>query len=352
MVGVPFCEGRKRLVKHRIAVVGAGSWGTALAKLFAEKGVPTTLWAREHEVVDGIGAHHRNPLFLSDVDLPPALRATADVAEAVTGADVVVNAVPTQHIRAVFSDLGPALDRATVVVTASKGIEAESLRLPHEILIELGAGAEKVVALSGPSFALEVAARLPTAVVAAGSGRESTLLVRDLMATDRFRVYSAGDITGVELGGALKNVVAIAAGVVDGLEFGNNARAAVITRGLAEITRLGVARGANPQTFAGLSGMGDLVLTCTGPLSRNRSVGLALGGGRTWDEISAEMHEVAEGVHTSRSARELGFTVDVDMPITEQVCELLFEGKDPAGAVLDLTGRDLRDEHETKGAFT
>ncbi len=314
--------------------------------------MPTILWAREEEVAEGIDADRRNPLFLSGVDLPPALRATADVAEAVARADVIVNAVPTQHIRAVFSDVRSALALVSVVVTASKGIEAESLQLPHEILVELGAGADDVVALSGPSFAREVAAGLPTAVVAAGSDRGRTLLVRDLMATDRFRVYSAGDMTGVELGGALKNVVAIAAGVADGLEFGDNTRAAIITRGLAEITRLGVARGGNQQTFAGLSGMGDLVLTCTGPLSRNRSVGLALGQGRTWTQISAEMQEVAEGVHTSRAARELGHMVDVELPITEQVCQVLFEGKDPGDAVLDLTGRDLRDENEAEGAFT
>ncbi len=304
------------------------------------------LWAREEEVAAGIAARHRNPLFLSDVELPAGLHATADLAEALAGADVIVSAVPTQHIRSVFAEARAALARASAVVTVSKGIEAETLETPHQILAEAGAAADRVVALSGPSFAREVAARLPTAVVAAGPDRRRTLEVRDLFATRRFRVYSSDDIVSVELGGALKNVVAIAAGVAHGLEFGQNTHAAIVTRGLAEITRLGVARGGDPQTFAGLSGMGDLVLTCGGSLSRNRTLGVQIGEGRTLEQISAEMHEVAEGVPTSRSARDLGRRCGVELPITEQVCALLFEGKDPAEAVLDLTDRDLRDEQD------
>ncbi len=334
------------MAHQRVAVIGAGAWGTALAKLLADQSVPTTIWAREPEVAEGIELGHHNPLFLTDVELPPTLHATADLEAALAGADIVVNVVPTQHVRGVFEGFSAHLARAAVVVTAAKGIEVESMRTPVQILGELGAPAERIVALSGPSFAREVAAGLPTAVTAAGIDRGRAVLVRELFSTDRFRVYSSDDVVGVEIGGAFKNVVAIAAGIADGLEFGHNSRAALITRGLAEIARLGVAMGGNPLTFAGLSGMGDLVLTCTGGLSRNRSVGVALGQGRTWQQISAEMTEVAEGVHTSRSAHEIGRTVGVEMPIAEQVYDVLFAGKDAATAVRELTGRTLRDERE------
>ena len=228
---------------------------------------------------------HRNPLFLGDVDLPESLAATGDLAEALTQADAVVSAVPTQLIRQVFADHTTLLARAPMVVTVSKGIEAGTLQTPQQILVDMGVPADRVVALSGPSFAREVAARLPTAVVVAGVDRQRTLDARDLFSTDRFRVFS-DDVISVELGGALKNVVAIAAGVAHGLSLGHNTHAAIVTRGLAEITRLGVAQGGDPLTFAGLSGMGDLVLTCTGDLSRNRSVGVALGQGRSLEQIS------------------------------------------------------------------
>ena len=304
------------------------------------------LWAREPEVVHGITAQHRNPLFLGDVDLPASLEATGDLAEALTRTDTVVSAVPTQRVRQVFADHAALLADAPMVVTVSKGIEIGTLQTPQQILADLGVPPDRIVALSGPSFAREVAARLPTAVVVAGRDRQRTLEARDLFSTDRFRVYSSNDIVSVELGGALKNVVAIAAGVAHGLSFGHNTHAAIVTRGLAEITRLGAAQGGDPMTFAGLSGMGDLVLTCTGDLSRNRSVGVALGQGRSLEQISAQMHEVAEGVHTSRSARDLGSRAGVEMPITEQVCLMLFEGKHPADAVHSLTERDLRDEPE------
>ncbi len=342
----PSSKGEALATPRRIAVIGAGSWGTSLAKLLAEQGLPTVLWAYEPEVVHGIGAQHRNPLFLGDVDLPESLTATGDLAEALTDPDAVVSAVPTQLIRQVFADHTTLLARAPIVVTVSKGIEAGTLQTPQQILVDMGVPADRVVALSGPSFAREVAARLPTAVVVAGVDRQRTLDARDLFSTDRFRVYSSDDVISVELGGALKNVVAIAAGVAHGLSFGHNTHAAIVTRGLAEITRLGVAQGGDPLTFAGLSGMGDLVLTCTGDLSRNRSVGVAIGQGRSLEQISAQMHEVAEGVHTSLSARDLGSRAGVEMPITEQVCEMLFEGKQPADAVLSLTERDLRDEPE------
>ena len=308
--------------------------------------MPTVLWAREHEIVDGISAHHRNPLFLGDVDLPATLDSTGDLTEALTRAEIVISAVPTQHIRSVFADQAPLLSQASVVVTVSKGIEAETLQTPHQILSDLGVPEDRLVALSGPSFAREVAAQYPTAVVAAGRDRNRTIEARDLFSTNRFRVYSSDDVISVELGGALKNVVAIAAGVAHGLSLGHNTHAAIVTRGLAEITRLGAAQGGDPLTFAGLSGIGDLVLTCTGDLSRNRSVGVELGRGRSLEQIFARMNEVAEGVHTSRSARDLGRRSGVELPITEEVCQLLFEGKSPTDALLALTDRELRDEPE------
>jgi glycerol-3-phosphate dehydrogenase (NAD(P)+) len=326
-----------------IAVIGAGSWGTALAAHLSAQRLPTVLWAREPEVVVGIDEEHRNPLFLSDVELPIGLRVTGDIDEAAGAGRVVVTAVPVQFLRSTLTGVEP-LRSADVVVTVSKGIEADSLHTPHRILEELGVDGDRIVALSGPSFAKEVARRQPAAVVAAGADARRTEWIQTLFSTDRFRVYTSSDIVGVEVGGALKNVIALAAGVSDGLEVGDNARAAIITRGLAEMTRLGVAMGADPSTFSGLSGIGDLVLTCAGGLSRNRSVGMAIGRGRTLDEIRAEMNEVAEGVATCRSARALADRVGVEMPITEQMYLLLYEDKDPRDAMVDLLGRRLRDE--------
>jgi glycerol-3-phosphate dehydrogenase (NAD(P)+) len=326
-----------------VAVLGAGSWGTALAIHLAAHGVATRVWAREPEVVAGLVADRTNPLFLTGVEVPPGLEATGDLAEAMAGADVVVTAIPVQHLRATLAD-DPPPPGASAVVTVSKGIESGSLMTPAGVLADLGVPAERIVALSGPSFAKEVAAHQPAAVVAAGRDPDRTHEVQQLFASDRFRVYATDDIVGVEIGGALKNVMALAAGVSDGLGMGDNARAAIITRGLAEITRLGVALGGRPETFAGLSGMGDLVLTCTGALSRNRSVGVALGQGRRLADIVAEMNEVAEGVATCRSTHRLAARVGVEMPITEQLHLVLDEHKEPLQAMRDLLGRRLRDE--------
>ncbi len=330
--------------RQRTAVIGAGAWGTALARLLANQGVPTLIWAREPEVVDDIRTIHENRTFLPGIDLGPDLEATGDLHEAFERSDIIVNAVPTQHMRSVLQRADGALRKTGLIISVSKGIELDTLLTPHEILAELGVPVQRVVALSGPSFAAEVASGQPTAVVAAGSDRTRVQHVRTMFATGSFRVYSSHDIISAEFGGALKNVIAIAVGISDGLGFGRNTRAALITRGLSEITRLGVARGGDPMTFAGLSGMGDLVLTCTGDLSRNRSVGLAIGQGRRLAEILAEMDEVVEGVVTSRSAHQLAARVGVEMPITAQVCAVLHEGKEPRQAVLDLTSRELRDE--------
>ncbi len=333
----------------RTAVIGGGSWGTALAGLLAGKGVPTTIWAREAEVVDGITAGRENATFLPGVRLPESLRATGDLAAALTGSHVVVNAVPTQFIRASYAPFVDVFRDDHVLVTVSKGIEVSTLMTPSEIFADVvgGAVAPGITALSGPSFAREVAAEHPTAVVAASRAATHAHTVRELFSTPAFRVYSSDDVLSVELGGALKNVVAIAAGIVEGLRYGSNTMAALITRGLAEITRLGVARGGNPLTFAGLSGMGDLVLTCTGSLSRNRTVGIALGRGKALDEILGEMNMVAEGVKTTLAARTLAQRLGVDMPITEQVYQVLYEGKDPRRVPCELMTRELRDERET-----
>jgi glycerol-3-phosphate dehydrogenase (NAD(P)+) len=312
--------------------------------LLAGEGVPTLIWAREPEVVEDIRTMHENRAFLPGVALPRELDATGALDDAVERAEVLVNAVPTQHMRSVLRRVEGTLTRAQIVVTVSKGIELDTLMTPSEILVELGVDPNQIVALSGPSFAAEVATGQPTAVVAAGHDNAVVQRIRDLFSTGAFRVYSSNDIVSAELGGALKNVIAIAVGISDGLGYGRNTRAALITRGLAEITRLGVARGGGAITFAGLSGMGDLVLTSTGEMSRNRTIGVAIGQGRALDEILSGMDEVTEGVVTSRSARELAARVGIEMPITAEVCAVLHEGKDAQQAVLDLLSRELRDE--------
>lgn len=332
-------------------VVGGGSWGTAVAAMLAGTGVPTVLWAREAEVVEGINTHQRNPLFLRDIHLPPSLRATADLDAAIEAAKVVVNAVPAQHIRNVFTGRGEALGNARFVVSLSKGIEIGTHKTPSDILADVlpAEGAEGVVCLSGPSFAAEVATGHPTAVVAASRVAANAAAAQQLFSNSSFRVYTSDDLVGVEIGGALKNVIAIAAGICEGLGLGHNSFVAMLTRGLAEITRLGVARGANPQTFAGLSGLGDLVLTCTGGLSRNRSVGVAIGRGQRLSEIEQAMEQVAEGVKTAVAALQLAAEAEVEMPITQQVYLVLYEDKDPHDAVNDLMERALRAERERHG---
>jgi glycerol-3-phosphate dehydrogenase (NAD(P)+) len=337
------------MIDMAATVVGGGAWGTALARLLASQGVPTTLWALEPEVVEEMARRRQNSVFLPGALLPDALAVTGDLDVALATADVVISAVPTQHARSVFAEHASALQEARVVVSVSKGIEVETLRTPTEILTEITDRPLAPVALSGPSFAKEVAADHPTAVVAASRSAENARLVRDLFSTKAFRVYSSEDVVSVELGGALKNVIAIAAGISAGLGFGRNTTAALITRGLAEITRLGVARGGDPFTFAGLAGMGDLVLTCTGDLSRNRTVGLEIGKGRTLSDIVAETETVAEGVKTTLAARNLAAELGVEMPITEQVYLTLYEDKDARSAVLELMGRDLRDERDPTG---
>lgn len=333
---------------EQVLVVGAGSWGTALANLLAHKGVPTSMWAREPEVVSSINTARENTMFLPGVRLSESLTATVELEGAIESAALVVNAVPTQFIRPTYAELASLIREDHLLVSVSKGIEVGTLLTPNEIFADVLGGdvAARLTTVSGPSFAREVAAEHPTAVVAASHSIDNARMVRDLFATPAFRVYSSDDVLSVELGGALKNVIAIAAGMVEGLRFGSNSAAALIARGLAEIGRLGVARGGDPLTFAGLSGMGDLVLTCTGALSRNRSVGIQLGRGKPLEEIVAEMNMVAEGVKTTDAAYSLAQREGVHMPITEQVHAVLYGGRDPSAAVVELMTRPLRDERD------
>ena len=329
-----------------IAVVGAGSWGTALAKTLADKGHAVTLWGRSAEHVAAINAQRENARYLPEAKLAPSLTATDDLERALSGKAMIVSVVPSHTVRAVLGDAARTIDPDAIVVSASKGIENQSLQTMDEVLKEILPGrlGSRLSFLSGPSFAREVGLRLPTAVVIASRDREAAQAAQTAFATDRFRVYTADDVIGVELGGALKNVMAIGAGIADGLGFGHNARAALITRGLAEITRLAVRKGGSPLTLAGLAGMGDLVLTCTGDLSRNRSVGIELGRGRSLAEVLAGMKQVAEGVKTTQSARDLGRRLGVEMPITEMVWSILYQGKPCAEGVVELLTRPMKHE--------
>ena len=329
-----------------VAVIGAGSWGTALADLLAKKDVPTLLWSHEPDIAEAINSAARNPRYLPDLALDRRLRATADLESAARGAEVIVSVSPSHVVREVMARIAGHIRPEALVISASKGIENGTLLTMDGVLREVlpRPAAEGAVYLSGPSFALEVCQEHPTAVTAASQSPESSARAQDLFQTSFFRVYTSSDVVGVELGGALKNVVAIAAGVVEGLGLGHNTLAALITRGLAEITRLGVVMGADPTTFAGLAGMGDLVLTCTGGLSRNRSVGVELGRGRSLEDILGEMSMVAEGVRTTRSARDLARRTGTPMPIVEEMAAVLFEGRDPRAAVEKLMLREPKAE--------
>ncbi len=329
----------------RAAVIGAGSWGSALALLLHGRGHRVTLWSFEAEVVDAVRNTGENP-FLPGVRIPGELQVVTDLGTALSGATLVVSVSPSQFVGGVMREAGAYLDPGALVVSASKGIELSTLRRMDEVLAHvLPAGTmERFSVLSGPSFAAEVARGVPTAVVVASPVRETRLEVQRLFATDRFRVYTSSDVVGVELGGAVKNVIALAAGVVAGLGFGYNTQAALMTRGLAEITRLGVAMGAEAGTFSGLAGMGDLVLTCTGELSRNRTVGHRLGQGESLDAILSDMKAVAEGVRTTAGVRALAERHGVEMPIVQQVHEILEGRTSPREAVQALMIRDPKPE--------
>lgn len=332
--------------QENYAVIGAGSWGTTLANLLAEKGYPVTLWVFEQDLCARMLQNRVNDLYLPDVMLSENLTFTSDLALAVTGKQLLLFVTPSQVTRKVLEQAVAHLAADTLLVSASKGIENDSLMLLSQVFEEVlpTARHQQIGFLSGPSFAREVSQGMPTAVVAAARDLQVAERIQAIFSTEKFRVYTHNDIIGVELGGAMKNVIALAAGVADGLGFGHNTRAALITRGLAEMTRMGLQLGGRAETFAGLAGMGDLVLTCTGDLSRNRTVGIELGKGRSLEEILSGMQMVAEGVKTSLSAYQLAQKLGVEMPIVEQIYLILYQQKDPRKAVSDLMLRDLKAE--------
>ena len=330
----------------RCAVVGAGAWGTAIADLLARNGHEVRLWAFEPDVVKAVNDEHSNPRFLANVRVHEGVRATHDHGEALGSAELVVYVTPSQHLRAIARAGAAHVATDAILAVASKGIERESLALMSDI-VGCEIPGRDIVALSGPSFAAEVAARQPTAIVAASDSPFAAEFSQQALSSGTFRVYTHDDLIGVELGGALKNVMAVATGIVEGIGLGFNSRAALITRGLAEMTRLGVALGANPATFAGLAGIGDLVLTCTGSLSRNRAVGLDVGRGATLEEALAGKETVAEGVQTTASAAQLAERQGVEMPIVQTVNRILFEGYPAHQAIGELMMRELRPEQDS-----
>jgi glycerol-3-phosphate dehydrogenase (NAD(P)+) len=328
-------------------VVGAGSWGTAFATVPAEVGCRVVLWARRQELADAITSERHNPDYLGGIELPKTLTATHDLEKAVADADVVVMAVPSHAFRSVFEELAPHLHADVSVVSLTKGIEQESLKRMTEVMREEGGLPKDAVAvLSGPNLAKEIVKGQPSASVVACTDERRARFLQEAFMARHFRVYVNPDVVGVELGGAFKNVIALAAGMGDGLGLGDNSKASLITRGLAEIARLGKQMGGNPLTFAGLAGMGDLIATCISPLSRNRHVGEELGKGRSLAEIVAETKMVAEGVKTSRAVVRVGEKLDVDVPIAEHVCKVLYDGMSPQDMLRSLMEREARPELE------
>ncbi len=330
----------------KIAVLGSGSWGTALASLLAKEGHEVLVWCFENEVTKDINNTKMNARYLPGIELPQALLATNSITEAVTEAQVVVSVSPSQFVGEVIAKAANTIDPRAFICSASKGIETSTLRRMDEVFRETLSTEQfqGFSVLSGPSFALEVAEELPTAVVVASEDATAATIIQNLFQTDYFRVYTGRDLVGVELGGALKNVIALAAGVSAGLGYGHNTQAALMTRGLAEIKRLGISMGADPNTFLGLAGMGDLVLTCSGDMSRNRTVGYRLGCGESIEQILKDMSSVAEGIKTTESTYELARLHEVEMPITNEVYNVLKLGGTPEQAILNLMGREPKSE--------
>ncbi|WP_428561927.1 MAG: NAD(P)H-dependent glycerol-3-phosphate dehydrogenase [Solidesulfovibrio sp. DCME] len=329
----------------KIAVIGGGSWGTTLADLLAKKGNETRLWVREQAVMHEMRTTRMNSWYLPDRRLAEALEVSTDPAAVAEGARHFLFAVPCQFIRSAYQRFFKYLPKNPVIICASKGIELDSLMTMSQVCEDALASLKpRFAMLSGPTFAYEVIREMPTAVTLGCKDKKAGKEVQEALSTPYFRIYTSSDVRGVELGGAIKNIIAIAAGVADGLGFGANARAALITRGLHEMSRLGKAMGGDRQTFMGLSGMGDLVLTCTGDLSRNRQVGLRLAKGQKLLDILAEMKMVAEGVKTTEAVHALREKIGVEMPLTEQVYAILYQDKDPSLAVRELMTRTLKDE--------
>lgn len=330
-------------INKKIAVIGDGGWGTTLAILLSQKGYKVDVWGAFPNYLAILDKKRENPKFLSGVKIPRQIRFTPDIKKAVDGSSVVVLAVPSQYMRSVVQKLkGVPLNKA-IILSVTKGIEHQKLKRMSEVIREELGGLNLAV-LSGPSIAPEVAHQVPTSVVTAADDLKIAREVQDIFSTPRFRVYTSGDIIGVELGGSLKNIMAIAAGICDGLKFGTNTISALLTRGMVEITRLGVALGAKKETFMGLSGIGDLMTTAFNPASRNHFVGEQIGRGKKLNEILKNMEMVAEGVETTKSAKELAEKNKVGIPITEQVYSVLFKAKNPLSAVNDLMNREQKQE--------
>jgi glycerol-3-phosphate dehydrogenase (NAD(P)+) len=325
-----------------IAVIGAGCWGTALSSLLSNKGYDVSLWVYERDLAEEMERTRINSAYLPDAKLPENIKISHQIDEVVDKARYIINAVPAQHTRSVFREASLYFNDEAIIISASKGIERGTLMTISAVLKELSG--HEVAVLSGPSFAREVIKGLPTAVTLATEDKDTGFILQEVFNTDNFRVYTHNDILGVEIGGALKNVMAIASGISDSLGLGYNARASLITRGLVEMTRLGVAMGAREETFSGLSGLGDLVLTCTSPLSRNYTLGIKLGQGMKLKDILDQTRSVVEGVATTESAFELSKKYNIEMPIVEQVYKIIYEEKDPAVAVRDLMSRPLKAE--------
>jgi glycerol-3-phosphate dehydrogenase (NAD(P)+) len=333
-------------VTKQIAVIGAGSWGTALAVVAARAGHEVRLWSRNERVIDSINRDHLNSEYLKDTTVPRGVRASHDITAVVEGADLIILASPSHATRELMTCIVPGLNSNMIVVSATKGIEIATGKRISQVVSDVVPEQTRppFVCLSGPSFAKEVVEGHPTAIVAASQDRDAARVVQTELSYESLRIYTNNDVIGTELGGSVKNVMAIAAGMLHGLGFGSNSVAALITRGLAEMTRLGLTEGARLETLMGLAGLGDLVLTCTSSLSRNRFVGYELGSGRSLEEISASMHEVAEGVKTTLAVKRLADRLGVEMPITNEVHAVLYEKKSARDATHQLMTRPLKDE--------
>ena len=331
---------------EKIGIIGAGAWGTALSMMLADKGHDVTLWMYEEDLAEETARTRDNRVYLPGFTIPESVRVTSSLDAAVRDKSVILSVVPSHTVRTVSRQFAPFLSTDVVIVSASKGIEIETLMPLSEVFKDVLPEQlrDRLCILSGPSFAKEVAQKMPTAVALASHDPGIARRVQAIFSNSYFRIYTNPDVVGVELAGSLKNVVAIAAGVLEGMGYGYNTMAALLTRGLAEMARLGVAMGGTLQTFSGLAGMGDLVLTCTGGLSRNRTLGVRIGKGEKLSDIMSGMKTVAEGVKTAGAARHLAKKYDVDMPIVDEVYQLLYEGKDPRQAVKDLMNRELKDE--------
>ncbi|EFH87737.1 NAD(P)H-dependent glycerol-3-phosphate dehydrogenase [Ktedonobacter racemifer] len=330
-----------------VGVIGSGAWGTTLALLLARKGIATTLWDHQAARAQEMQSQRENKMFLPGITFPETLCVTAEIGEAVREKEMLILVTPSQRMRENLRLVAPHLGSETLLVSASKGVEIESLKRMSEVIAEeLPESAGRIAVLSGPNLSPEVAREKPTAAVIASQSTEVAIACRDLLTTRHLRIYTSDDVVGVELGGALKNIIAIGAGMTEGLEYGDNAKGAFITRGVAEIARLGIAAGANPMTFVGLAGIGDLIATCASPLSRNQRLGRRLAAGEKLDDILASTHSVAEGIYITRAALKLAERFHVEMPLTTKLSQILFQGLDPHKAVLELMMRDPKNERE------